>query len=145
MKRGQLAILVFAALAVRADRVGRRRERRRRHGRRQRDPGTARRAREGARGAVAVTFAYSPEKEALLKPLIERFNASKTEAGGKAVFVEAAERESSGDAEAADRARPRPSPSRGRPPRRCGAACSTSRPTSRSWPTRTRRSCARRS
>ena len=48
--------------------------------------------------AVTVTFAYSPEKEELLKPLIERFNDEGHEAGGRPVFVEG-EVVSSGDAE----------------------------------------------
>lgn len=39
-------------------------------------------------GALAIPFAYSPEKEALLKPLVEEFNASGAKVGGKAVFVE---------------------------------------------------------
>jgi len=49
-------------------------------------------------GATTVTFAYSPEKEQLLKPLIADFNASGTAAGGKRVFV-AGENMSSGDAQ----------------------------------------------
>ena len=49
-------------------------------------------------GAVKVTFAYSPEKEGLLKPLIASFNDSGSEAGGKRVFVEG-ENVSSGDAQ----------------------------------------------
>ena len=39
-------------------------------------------------GAVRVPFAYSPEKEVLLKPLIKRFNESGKKVGGKPVFVE---------------------------------------------------------
>ncbi|MEA2219744.1 MAG: Ca-activated chloride channel [Solirubrobacteraceae bacterium] len=49
-------------------------------------------------GATKVTFAYSPEKEALLKPLIASFNASAPEAGGTRIFV-AGENVSSGDAQ----------------------------------------------
>jgi Ca-activated chloride channel family protein len=49
-------------------------------------------------GAIKVTFAYSPEKEDLLKPLIASFNASGPEAGGKRIFV-AGENVSSGDAQ----------------------------------------------
>jgi Ca-activated chloride channel family protein len=49
-------------------------------------------------GAVTVTFAYSPEKEQLLKPLIKSFNDSGAKAGGKQVFV-AGENVSSGDAQ----------------------------------------------
>ena len=37
--------------------------------------------------ALRVTFAYSPEKEGLLKPLIARFNDSGREVDGKKVFV----------------------------------------------------------
>lgn len=37
--------------------------------------------------AVAVEFAYSPEKADLLKPLIAEFNASGTEVDGRKVFV----------------------------------------------------------
>ena len=39
-------------------------------------------------GAVGVPFAYSPEKEVLLKPLIRRFNEEGHKSGGKPVFVE---------------------------------------------------------
>jgi Ca-activated chloride channel family protein len=49
-------------------------------------------------GAVKVTFAYSPEKEQLLKPLIASFNGSGAKAGGKQVFV-VGENVSSGDAQ----------------------------------------------
>jgi Ca-activated chloride channel family protein len=51
------------------------------------------------KGAIRVTFAYSPEKEKLLLPLVKRFNAGGTKVGGKAVFVEAVNK-SSGDVEA---------------------------------------------
>jgi Ca-activated chloride channel family protein len=49
-------------------------------------------------GAVRVPFAYSPEKEVLLKDLIGRFNESQAKVGGKPVFVEGSV-VSSGDAE----------------------------------------------
>ena len=39
-------------------------------------------------GALRVPFAYSPEKEKLLKPLIQRFNDEERTAAGKRVFVE---------------------------------------------------------
>ena len=39
-------------------------------------------------GSLRISFAYSPEKEALLKPLIARFNESGREVGGRKVFVE---------------------------------------------------------
>lgn len=38
-------------------------------------------------GAIQVSFAYSPEKEDLLVPLIEDFNAGGTEIGGAPIFV----------------------------------------------------------
>jgi Ca-activated chloride channel family protein len=50
------------------------------------------------KGSIRVSFAYSPEKEKLLKPLIRRFNSEGTRVNGKQVFVEG-EVVSSGDAE----------------------------------------------
>jgi Ca-activated chloride channel family protein len=56
---------------------------------------------EGApAGSVVVTFAYSPEKEALLVPLVKAFNASGATAGGRPVFVRATS-VASGDSERA--------------------------------------------
>jgi Ca-activated chloride channel homolog len=49
-------------------------------------------------GSVRVSFAYSPEKEKLLKPLIRRFNSERTRVDGRPVFVEG-EVVSSGEAE----------------------------------------------
>src|SRR4051794_4907131 len=49
--------------------------------------------------AVVVSFAYSPEKEKLLVPLVREFNAQQTHVGGRPVFVRA-QNVSSGDAEA---------------------------------------------
>ena len=49
-------------------------------------------------GALAVPFAYSPEKEKLLKPLIEEFNKEGREVDGKPVFVEG-QNVSSGEAQ----------------------------------------------
>lgn len=49
-------------------------------------------------GAVRVPFAYSPEKEKLLVPLIKRFNEQGAEVNGKRVFVEG-EVVASGEAE----------------------------------------------
>ena len=49
-------------------------------------------------GATTVSFAYSPEKEKLLVPLVNKFNASNTEVDGKRVFVKA-QNVSSGDAQ----------------------------------------------
>ena len=51
-----------------------------------------------ASDAVRVSFAYSPEKEKLLQPLIEQFNAAGAKVGGKPVFVEG-QVVASGDAE----------------------------------------------
>ena len=88
MKRGQLAILLFAALAVGliafagggggGDEEG--------GGTSARENGDA--PAKAPAGALRISFPYSPEKDPLLKPLIERFNASRTEAAGKVVFVE---------------------------------------------------------
>src|SRR3954447_6554749 len=49
-------------------------------------------------GATRVSFALSPEKEQLLKPLIARFNSERHRVGGAPVFVDASV-VSSGDAE----------------------------------------------
>lgn len=49
-------------------------------------------------GAIEVSFAYSPEKEDLLVPLIEDFNAGEAEVGGAPVFV-SGEALASGEAE----------------------------------------------
>jgi Ca-activated chloride channel homolog len=51
-----------------------------------------------APGDVAIPFIYSPEKEALLKPLIASFNASKQMVGGHPVFIDG-QVGSSGDVE----------------------------------------------
>jgi Ca-activated chloride channel family protein len=48
--------------------------------------------------AIVVSFAYSPEKEKLLLPLVKEFNAQQTKVGGRPVFVRA-QNVSSGDAE----------------------------------------------
>src|SRR5436189_281935 len=40
------------------------------------------------KGALAVSFAYSPEKEKLLKPLIQKFNERGEKVAGKPVFIE---------------------------------------------------------
>ena len=72
-------------------------------------------------GAVEVHFAYSPEKEPLLKEQIKAFNGSGAQVGGKPVFVRA-EIVSSGDAEAriADGSF---KPVAWSPPRACGGGC----------------------
>ncbi len=50
------------------------------------------------KNAVRVSFAYSPEKQALLEPLIRRFNDERVKLNGKPVYVDA-QVVSSGDAE----------------------------------------------
>jgi Ca-activated chloride channel family protein len=57
-------------------------------------------AQKAPSGALAIDFAYSPEKDALLAPLIKAFNASGAQVDGKAVFVRG-ESVASGDSEAA--------------------------------------------
>jgi Ca-activated chloride channel homolog len=55
-----------------------------------REPAKERAASPAApRDALSITFAYSPEKEGLLAPLIERFNAEQHRSGGRPVFVDA--------------------------------------------------------
>ena len=87
MKRGEILIVVLAAVAVGVVALlsagG---------GEDKKEP-----ARAGA-DSVKVSFAYSPEKERLLKPLIERFNEEGRKSGGKPVFVEG-EVVASGEAE----------------------------------------------
>ena len=93
MKRGQLLLAIVAALAAGAVAwfAGGQGDKE--------EPSTNPAAAEKApAGAVRVTFAYSPEKEKLLLPLIEKFNGEGQEVGGKPVFVEGINA-SSGDAE----------------------------------------------
>jgi len=78
MKRGEIVIALLAALAVgfvvlvsAGD-----------------DGGGDRDSAKPAAGSVKVSFAYSPEKERLLKPLIERFNRDGRKSAGKPVSVE---------------------------------------------------------
>jgi Ca-activated chloride channel family protein len=94
MKRGQLLLAIVAALAVAAVAwfAG--------------GPGTNddkaadKPAAGGAppKDAIHVSFAYSPEKEKLLKPLIASFNRERREVGGRVVVVDGAN-VSSGEAE----------------------------------------------
>jgi Ca-activated chloride channel homolog len=93
VKRGQLLLAVVAALAVGAvawfagGQGGKY------------DPSTKPTASTKApAGAVRVSFAYSPEKEKLLLPLIAKFNREGEEVDGKPIFVEGINA-SSGDAE----------------------------------------------
>src|SRR3954451_16666180 len=53
---------------------------------------------EAPAGATRISFALSPEKEQLLKPLIARFNGERHKVAGAPVFVDASV-VSSGDAE----------------------------------------------
>ena len=81
MKRSQALIAAIAVVAVVALALGR--------GGGDDDGGDEGKAPSKApAGAIAVPFAYSPEKEKLLEPLIERFNSERREVGGKQVFVE---------------------------------------------------------
>jgi Ca-activated chloride channel homolog len=94
MKRSQLLIAILAAVAVAVVAVVSTRG--------GDDGGSSNGGDESAapEGAVRVHFAYSPEKERLLKPLIREFNSQREQVGGKAVFVEG-EVVSSGEAETA--------------------------------------------
>ena len=95
MKKSQLGLLAVAAIAVAliavlgsgggksADKPG---------------SGSASAPARAPAGAVEVSFAYSPEKERLLLPLVKRFNGSGAKVGGKPVFV-SAQNLASGDAE----------------------------------------------
>jgi Ca-activated chloride channel family protein len=99
MKAGQLAVLLLAAVAVGAialfaggggdDGGG--------------DGGgggaKSEKTASAPKNAITVSFAYSPEKEVLLKDVIERFNDSGAQSGGRPVFVKP-EIVASGDAEA---------------------------------------------
>ena len=51
-----------------------------------------------AAGALRIQFVYSPEKEALVKPLVASFNAAHVRSGGRVVFVDA-RNVASGDAQ----------------------------------------------
>ncbi len=98
MKRGQLAILALAAAAIAlmaliASSGGSKSDDKSAASTTATTP-----AAQVPPGAVTVTFAYSPEKEALLKPLIAQFNASGAQVGGHPVFVRA-ESAASGDSE----------------------------------------------
>lgn len=96
MKNGQLALIAVAILAVIGiaiigssgggddDDKG--------------SSGSGTNAQKAPDGALTITFAYSPEKEPLLVPLIRRFNDDRKEVGGKPVFVQL-QNVASGDAE----------------------------------------------
>jgi Ca-activated chloride channel family protein len=95
VKRGQLLLALFAVLAVAgvAWFAG--------SGKKDEEPGGAK-VDSGApapKNAIHVSFAYSPEKEKLLVPLIKAFNRKGEEVDGRQVVV-AGINASSGDAEA---------------------------------------------
>ncbi|HWH94183.1 MAG TPA: VWA domain-containing protein [Baekduia sp.] len=89
MKRGQVLILAFAvaAVALMAVVAGGRGGKDDDGGGRDAASTTATAVAQAPSGAVVVTFAYSPEKDALLRPLIARFNASGAQVDGRPVFV----------------------------------------------------------
>jgi Ca-activated chloride channel family protein len=96
MKKSQIALLAVAAIAVALIAIvgsggG---------GKGDDDPGSssAKAPDRPPAGAIEVSFAYSPEKDKLLTPLVEKFNASGAEVDGKRVFV-SAQNVSSGDAQ----------------------------------------------
>jgi Ca-activated chloride channel family protein len=91
MKRSQIAIFVIAAIAVGAVAFFAR-------GGGDGDGDGNGGAGSAPEGALRIPFAYSPEKEKLLGPLIERFNSERRQVGGKSVFVQG-EVVASGEAE----------------------------------------------
>ena len=95
MKRGQLLLALFAALAVGAvawfaGGSGDKEE--------TSSSKTDKSAPAASANAIKVSFAYSPEKEPLVLPLIKSFNRERTEVDGRPVFIEGMN-VSSGDAE----------------------------------------------
>jgi Ca-activated chloride channel family protein len=95
MKRGQLLLALFAALAVGAVAwfAG--------GGGDKEETSSSSKTDKGApvaANAIKVSFAYSPEKEKLLVPLIKAFNRDRTEVDGRTVVIEGINA-SSGDAE----------------------------------------------
>jgi Ca-activated chloride channel family protein len=81
--RGRIVVIVLALAAVAVAYVMSGRDE-------PREPAKARAAAQAApRDALRISFAYSPEKEGLLAPLIERFNAERHRSGGRPVFVDA--------------------------------------------------------
>ena len=95
MKKSQLALLavavvVVALIAILSSGGGK--------GNDEPGSGSATAPARAPAGAIEVRFAYSPEKEKLLTPLVKKFNASGAEVDGKRVFV-SAQNVSSGDAQ----------------------------------------------
>jgi len=91
MKRGQLVIAALAIVAVAIVALVS-------AGGDGDEGGTGAGGVEPSGDAVRIAFAFSPEKEKLLRPLIDRFNERRTEVGGRPVFVEG-EVVSSGEAQ----------------------------------------------
>jgi Ca-activated chloride channel homolog len=91
--RGRVVVILVAVVAIAAAAVLSTR------GKSHSGGGGGSKAVTAAPGDVSVQFIYSPEKEALLKPLIASFNASKATVGGHHVFIEG-QVGSSGDVEA---------------------------------------------
>ncbi len=89
MRRGEILIVVLAAVAVAVVALLASRD--------EKGDGAETAAQPGA-GAIRLAFAYSPEKERLLEPLIERFNRDRRKSGSRPVFVDG-ESVSSGEAE----------------------------------------------
>jgi Ca-activated chloride channel family protein len=96
MKKSQLTLLVVAVAAVALIAVlsssggG--------EGNEEASSGSTSAPAQAPAGAIEVSFAYSPEKEKLLTPLVKRFNASGAQVDGRRVFV-SAQNVSSGDAQ----------------------------------------------
>jgi Ca-activated chloride channel homolog len=82
--RGRLIIIVLALAAVAIAFAASGDE-----GGNGRTSGTGQRAQSAAADAVRLSFAYSPEKEDLLVPLIRRFNEERHRSGDRPVFVDA--------------------------------------------------------
>jgi Ca-activated chloride channel homolog len=78
MKRDRIAIVLIAVVAVFALIV---------LGRGGGGDGSSAGSNSAPEGAIDVSFAYSPEKQDLLEPLIKEFNDSGTESNGAPVFV----------------------------------------------------------
>jgi Ca-activated chloride channel family protein len=78
--RGRLPVIALAVIAVAIAFAGSR-------GRDETPAGREPSARAPA-GALRVPFVYSPEKETMLEPLIERFNGERHQVGGRPVYVE---------------------------------------------------------
>jgi Ca-activated chloride channel family protein len=92
--RGRIAVIALAVVAVVIAFAGSRAGSNRSKG-----GGQSSRDAQPQAGALRLQFVYSPEKAALIKPLVAAFNAAHVRAGGRVVFVDA-RNVASGDAEA---------------------------------------------